>query len=220
MVGNANLQTLLALMEEGAHERETKLSLSKLAKRLRVSKQTAARRLAALENRGLVTRAYGPKGQIVRVLPMGIAELKAIFFKLEKIFEKKKIFLKFSGRVTTGLGEGRYYMRQPAYVQQFRRELGCVPYPGTLDIKLDPDARETRDLLSKLPSREIHGFKTRERTFGPVKFFPAKMRGVKGAIVLPLRSPHRDILEFIAARNLRKTLKLKDGGRVEVEVEL
>jgi riboflavin kinase len=220
MIDGAELQTLLVLMEEGAHEREVKLSLSKLAKRLKVSKQTAARRLATLENRGLVTRTYGAKGQIVRVLPTGIAELRAIFFELEKIFRKRRVLLKFSGRVTTGLGEGRYYMRQPAYIQQFKRELGYVPYPGTLDIKLDPDARETRDLLSKLSSREIRGFKTKERTFGPVKFFTAKMRGIKGAIVLPLRSPHRDILEFIAARNLRRALKLEDDSRVEVEVEL
>jgi riboflavin kinase len=156
----------------------------------------------------------------VKVLPAGIAELKAIFFELEKIFEKRRVSLKFSGLVTTGLGEGRYYMCQPTYIQQFKRELGYVPYPGTLDLKLDPGARETRDLLLKLPSREIRGFKTKERTFGPVKFFPAKMKGVEGAIVLPLRSPHRDILEFIAARNLRKALRLKDNSRVEVEVEL
>jgi riboflavin kinase len=220
MTDDAKLQTLFVLVRERAHEREIGISLKKLAKHLGVSKQTAARRLAILEDEGLITRRYGPRGQAVKILPAGIAELKTVFLELEKIFRKRRVSLKFSGRVTTGFGEGGYYMRQPTYAQRFKKELGYVPYPGTLDIKLDPDSRETRDLLLRLSSREIQGFKTKERTFGPVKLFLARLNDTKGAVVLPLRSPHRDILEFIAAQNLRKTLKLKDGSRVEVEVEL
>jgi riboflavin kinase len=220
MSGNTKFETLLLLLKKGAHEREIEVSLSELAKDFKTSKQTAARRLKELEAEGFIFRRHTPSGQAVKLISAGVTELKKVYLELEKIFKKKRAPLRFAGRVTTGLGEGRYYMRQPQYAERFKKELGYAPYPGTLDIELDPDSREIRDLLLKLPAREIPGFKTQERAFGSVKLFLGKLMGTEGAVILPLRGHRRDILEFIAMRNLRRALKLKDGSRVEVEVEL
>jgi riboflavin kinase len=220
MPKNTDLQTLLLLAKRGAHEKQVEISLNELARRLGSSKQTAARRLESLERKGFVSRTYDPKGQGIKMTAAGLAELKAIHLELGNIFKKRRATLKFSGLVTTGFGEGGYYVGQPQYLEKFKEELGYVPYPGTLDVKVGPESRDTIEVLLKLPGREIKGFKTKERTFGSVKLFSAKLNGVGGALVLPVRSHHRDVLEFIATQNLRKTLKLRDGSRVELEVEI
>jgi riboflavin kinase len=123
-----------------------------------------------------------------------------------------------SGRVVTGIGEGSYYMSQTHYIREFEKEVGFTPYPGTLDIRLERDSAWLKDTLTRLPSKEVPGFETKERAFGPVKFFPAKLRKLEVAIVLPLRSHHTDILEIIAPKNLRRAFGLKDGDPVQVEV--
>ncbi|MEM3401867.1 MAG: DUF120 domain-containing protein [Candidatus Hadarchaeales archaeon] len=205
---------LLALAKLGGCRREVKVSLSLLAKELGTSKQTVGRELEKLQKDGLIARSYSPDGQKIKVTETGTAKLKNLYRQLQEIFEKQAP-LKFVGEVVSGLGEGAYYMRQPGYTRQIEEALGFVPYPGTLDIRLGEEAvRE----IKELPSIEISGFTTRERSFGGVKLYPAKIGGIKGAIVYPLRSHHRDIAEFIAPKNLRRSLKLKDGDTVEVEV--
>jgi riboflavin kinase len=111
-------------------------------------------------------------------------------------------------------------MRQYGYRRQFKRTLGFNPYPGTFDLKLSGESIELKGILDSSPGKRIEGFKTHERTFGPVKYFLAKLHGMRVAIVLPTRSTHTDIIELIAEKNIRKALKLKDGDRVEVEVEI
>jgi riboflavin kinase len=111
-------------------------------------------------------------------------------------------------------------MHQYGYRRQFKSIIGFNPYPGTFDLKLSGESIELKCILESSPGKRINGFKTRERTFGPVKCFSANLRGMRAAIVLPIRSTHTDIIELIAAKNLRKALKLKDGDRVEVEVEI
>ncbi|MDI6806121.1 MAG: CTP-dependent riboflavin kinase, partial [Candidatus Bathyarchaeia archaeon] len=79
---------------------------------------------------------------------------------------------------------------------------------------------KTRSELEAYPAIEIEGFKNENRTFGPVKTYPAIIENkVKGALVLALRS-HYDasVIEVIASVFLRKHLKLKDGHKVKVEV--
>lgn len=125
---------------------------------------------------------------------------------------------KLSGKVVAGMGEGSYYMGQAGYTKQFRKELGFTPYPGTLDIKLERDSVELRETLARLPSKQAKGFETSERTFGPVKFFPARLKKSRVALILPFRSHHKDIVELVAPKNLRKTLRLNDGDPVQVEV--
>jgi riboflavin kinase len=107
---------------------------------------------------------------------------------------------------------------QEGYQQQFKRELGFDPYPGTLDLKLDKASLELRASLMELQGRQIEGFSTSERTFGPVKCFPATLRGMKVAVILPSRSHYSDVIELIAPKNLRRGLKLSDGDVVKVEV--
>ena len=174
--------------------------------------------MAALQKRGLITRELGPRGQRVRLTSTGLAALHSVHKELDAILGEKPRVLELAGQVVSGVGEGSYYVGQEGYRQQFRRELGFDPYPGTLDLKLDKASLELRATLLELPGRQIGGFSTPERTFGPVKCFPAVLRGTKVAVILPSRSHYSDVIELIAPRNLRKGLKLSDGDVVKVEV--
>jgi riboflavin kinase len=79
---------------------------------------------------------------------------------------------------------------------------------------------KTRAELEAYPAIEIEGFKNEDRTFGAIKCYPAIIGSkIQGALISALRS-HYDasVLELIAPVNLRKTLKLKDGQKVKVEI--
>lgn len=125
------------------------------------------------------------------------------------------------GVVFTGLGEGAYYTSNEGYRKQFMEKLGFDPYPGTLNLKLTTDYdMKSRSEIDAYPAIEIEGFKSQDRSFGPVKCYPVIIENaVKGAIITALRS-HYDasVIEVIAPVPLRKNLKLKDGHKVKVEV--
>lgn len=212
------IETLMLLAKTGAAKSEIRVSSSWLASRLGGSKQTAIRRLAELERQSMITRRTETRGQVIRISPAGLSSLRAIHKELENILNSRQTPLTLSGRVVTGMGEGSYYVGQPKYAEQFKKELGFTPYPGTLDLKLDKDSIELKETLMRMSSRQVSGFKTSERTFGPVKFLPARLKGTKSAVVLPNRTHHTDILEIIAPRNLRKSIGLKEGDLVNVEV--
>lgn len=215
-----DLSILLELARSGAHMAPRAFTTVALARRLSISQATVARRLAELQRDGLISRSLEPRGQRIQLTPAGLAVLRSLHQELSSILNGKPRVLELIGRVVSGFGEGSYYMSQQEYRQQFRRELGFDPYPGTLDIKLDARSLELRSILLELPGKHIEGFKASERTFGPVKCFPATLRGVKAAVVLPARSHHTDVIEVIAPKNLRKSLKLEDGDVVKIEVSV
>lgn len=212
------IETLMLLAKEGAAKAEIRISSGWLAKQQGVSKQTAIRKLSELEGRALIARRVEPRGQFIRITSAGLSTLRALHRELGKILKFGPTKFVLSGRVVTGMGEGSYYVGQLGYAEQFKRELGFLPYPGTLDIKLDRASLDLRETLLRMPSRQVQGFRTAERTFGPVKFFQTRLKGIKSAIVIPNRTHHTDILEIIAPRNLRKAIGLKDGDLVRVEV--
>jgi riboflavin kinase len=219
ILGKTVTEVLVLLAKEGAYRPGgVRISLNWLVDRLSVSRQTASRRLIELEEKGLIKRELGPRGQRIWITQAGLQRLRIIHDDLRAIFGVRPRVLKLIGHVVSGLGEGSYYMRQEGYREQFKRVLGFEPYLGTLDLKLAGESLEAKGMFESLQGKRVESFRTHERTFGPVKCFQAKLRGVRAAIVLPARSTHTDIIELAAPKNLRKALKLNDGDTVEVEV--
>jgi riboflavin kinase len=217
-----HLFILLKLAEMGAHRRTAKISTEYLAGKLGASQQTASRYLIELDNRGLIKRTITPEGCLIEITDTGIKELEKLYSNLRFLMEAAyPPSITLEGVVFTGLGEGAYYISKERYRKQFMEKLGFDPYPGTLNLKLttDYDAK-TRSELEAYPAIEIEGFRNEDRTFGPVRCYPAIIQNdVKGALITALRS-HYDasVVEVIAPVFLRKHLKLKDGHKVKVEV--
>ncbi len=116
------------------------------------------------------------------------------------------------------MGEGRFYTQQDGYIDQFKQKLGFVPYPGTLNVEIEYVERNKLRLLKNSKAIDIYEFKTRNRTFGSVRCFKAKINGSDGAIVIPLRTHYSSVLEFISHDYLRGRLNLKDGDEVKIVI--
>jgi riboflavin kinase len=214
--------TLFKLAEMGASRRTVKISTEYLAERIGLSQQSASRHLIQLEKKGWIKRTITPEGCLIRITDAGISELKKLYSSLQAIFEAAyPLSVTLEGVLFTGMGEGAYYVTRNGYRKQFIEKLGFDPYPGTLNLKLTSDYDvKTRMELDSYPAIEIQGFKSKTRTFGPVRCYPAIINNkVKGAVVAALRSHYNSsVIEVIAPCYLRGRLKLKDGHKVKVEV--
>jgi riboflavin kinase len=125
--------------------------------------------------------------------------------------------MELSGTVFSGGGEGKKFLELPWVKQQLTEKLGFAPYSGTLNVKLSEESVKRRKLLEKAHSIKIcpaDGYCTGT-------LFKASIGTLECAIVVPeVEGYPKDLLEIIAAVNLREQLKLEDGSEVTVTVNL
>lgn len=216
MSGLMDIHYLKKLALMGAHNKPLELSSVIFASQTDTSPQTAARKLKCLEEEKLIMRQILHDGQLVSITKNGLSALRKEFNDYQAIFGNwHRKFL--TGKVITGLGEGQYYISLEGYRMQFIEKLGFEPYPGTLNIKLDPPCIEIRKGITL--AINISGFTTQNRTFGSGSCFNVIINDVRGAVIVPERTHYpEDIIEIIAPVNLREHLKITDGSPVEVEV--
>jgi len=184
-----------------------------ISRELGSSQQTISRKLREMENKGLITRLASPNGLTVSLDNKGREFLQRNYRELSNVFKARKTAI--FGVVEKGIGEGSYYVSQKEYRQEFKAKLGFNAFPGTLNLKIDKE-----ELMSFLADRErieISGFVTKTRSFGGLSCYKVKVNNVDGAIVKPERARHpEDIIEVVAAVNLRDSLKLKDNDKVKI----
>jgi len=212
-----SLEALKQIALHGGLGSAAVLSSRDLGKLLGVSQQAASLRILELLEAGLITRDVGGRQQRLQVTAKGGEALRREYAEYRRLFEVAEP-LTVEGTVTTGLGEGAFYMRQEGYRSQFRQKLGFEPFSGTLNLRVEGRDRTTLELLRSLEGVPIEEFKSGGRTYGGAKCFPATLRGTSCAVILPLRTHHEDILEVISATNLREALGLKDGNVVELHI--
>ncbi|MBS3102736.1 CTP-dependent riboflavin kinase [Candidatus Woesearchaeota archaeon] len=120
------------------------------------------------------------------------------------------------GIAVSGLGEGSYFMSMGHYRKEIKKKLKFDAYQGTLNLKVK---KKDRDLLKKLGSIEIKGYKTKDKMFYGAKCYKARVQNISGAIIMPGLNKHgKDIIEFIAPVHLKSKLKIKDGDRVTINI--
>ena len=124
------------------------------------------------------------------------------------------------GRVTSGRGEGRYYMSLKPYKKRFKKVLGYYPYEGTLNVRLLSEYRN----LDTSKCLEVEGFEYQGKRYYGVKVLPAKISkdefAVNGALIFPEKSKHpENIVEVISPLNLRNYLSLRNGDVVKIKIE-
>jgi len=125
--------------------------------------------------------------------------------------------MKLSGTVFSSRGDGKKFLELPWVKQQITENLGFAPYPGTLNVKLSEESAKRRKLLEKAHSTKIHP----ADGYCNGKLFKALIGALECAIVIPEVAGYpKDVLEVIAAVNLREQLQLEDGSEVTVTVNL
>lgn len=99
------------------------------------------------------------------------------------------------------------------YVKEMQKELGYVPYPGTLNIAAK--RIEAEAFINGIRKVRIPGFRKGTKAFGHVDCYPCTLKGMQVAIIVPEFTRYGlDTVEIIAREHLRTALKLKDGGEV------
>ena len=119
------------------------------------------------------------------------------------------------GTITRGLGEGTFFMSMQHYKKEIKKKLGFDAYPGTLNLKV---LKKHMDLLKNIVPIKISGFRSRNKTFGGANCYRARIKNIKGSIIIPDLTKHKDIIEFIAPVHLKSELKLKDKDKVKIEL--
>jgi len=216
MEDTMSLEPLKQMALLGALGSSITISSAEFAQYLKTSPQTASRKLQILEQENMITRKMLPSGQEITITEQGILALQKEYHEYQQIFGDYEE-MRLSGVVCTGLGEGRYYITLEGYLRQFEQKLGFTPYPGTLNIELNPYSINLRRRLEIMNDIHIEGFEDGVRTFGSAKCFKVTIDDTGGAIVIPNRKHYPDnILEIIAPVNLRERLNVSDGCEVEV----
>ena len=122
------------------------------------------------------------------------------------------------GALTSGLGEGAYFIRLEWVRHAIQGMLGFDPYPGTLNLRLvDVDTRaawrrilEGPALFLTPPPPERCGAR-----LIPVVVAP----DIPAAVLVPDVTRHGDdVLELVAAVHVRSRLGLQDDDRVILRV--
>ena len=125
--------------------------------------------------------------------------------------------LYLGGKVFSGKNEGEKFIRLPWVKEQIAKKIGFIPYPGTLNIKLEEKSAKLK-LLKKTKAVEI----SPAAGFCRGKCFKAYLTNtVECAIVIPeIANYPKDVLEIIAPTNLRDKLSLKNGDTIEIKISL
>ena len=117
--------------------------------------------------------------------------------------------------VFSGGGEGKKFVDLPWVKRQIKENLSFIPYSGTLNLKLSGESVKRRKLLAKAHSVKV----CPSEGYCSGTIIKASIGTLKCAIVVPeIASYPKDVLEIIAAVNLREMLQLEDGTEVPVTV--
>ncbi len=125
---------------------------------------------------------------------------------------------KTTGRVASGIGRGAEFLQIAWVREELRQKLGLTPFPGTLNLRVEPPARAT--LFARRQSFLRIADPAAPTCPGYLQRVTLRANGQvchSAYLILPELTMYKDVLEVIAAENLRQTLRLQDGDRVEIE---
>ncbi len=214
-----HVETLKGIALLGGTKEYVNLSSRELGKLIGVSQQSASQRILELIREGLVTRDLATRRQRIKLTGKGMDILRKEYADYQRIFEVKET-LTLSGVVSSGLGEGAFYMRQKGYKDQFRKKLWFEPYEGTLNLRIAGSDLARVEVLRENAGIEISGFESGGRTFGGAKCFLATLGHIDCAVIMPIRSHYSEVLEVVSKHYIRGALGIKDGDSVELIVQL
>ena len=213
--------TLTHLLSKGARYNFIQLTGSSLGKSLQKSQQTASKYLMELENDGFIKRFMKGRKVFVRITNKGYAELVKLHSHLGSSLGAFSSYIELRGEIVAGMGEGAYYMSLKGYTKQFKSQIGYIPFPGTLNVKLyQKEYVEAIQLFDDFDGKKIDSFSDGKRTYGWVKCFTAKLNRTINCQLIRLERTHYDnsLIELISKNSICKTTNLKLGSKVSIKI--
>ncbi|MCL4325583.1 MAG: CTP-dependent riboflavin kinase [Candidatus Thermoplasmatota archaeon] len=213
------VQILKLIAHEYVNRGDTIMTTAEIGNALHFSQQSASRWLTILENKAYIKRYRIANKEKIIITSYGWQILEREYNEYKFIFENPKQLL-ITGTVTSGFGEGSYYIGRGGYMKQFKELIGITPFLGTLNIRLDSSEFNKLDLLKCKYGTIINGFSADGRTYGDVTLYKAALSGTVCFVIIPERGHHPDVIEIISEFNLRSRLNLKDDDIVKVYIKL
>ena len=216
-----HILTLAELLSKGARYNFVRITTSTLGKSIKKSQQAASKHILDLETGGFIERVMTGRHVSVKITQKGYSELVKLHSILGSTLGSSPSQLELNGSVISGLGEGAYYMGLNGYTKQFKVKIGYIPFPGTLNVKLNQlQTTQIIQQLDDLASVIIEPFSDGKRTYGWVKCFHAMLNDSIKCELIRLERTHHDIsvIELISKSNLRKIANLKTGSKVTVKI--
>ena len=218
-----HILTLSYLLSKGAKYNYVSITTSSLGKSIKKSQQAASKHLLELEQNQFIERIINGRNISVKITSKGYSEMVKLSAILQKSLDSSPSYVELKGTLVSGMGEGAYYMGLKGYTKQFKSKIGYVPYPGTLNVRLDQKIhQEAIKQFETLNGVKIKSFSDGKRTYGWVKCFTAKLNNSTNCELIILERTHHDdsIIELISKTSLRKIAKLKDGSKVSIKIPI
>jgi len=218
-----HILTLSYLLSKGAKYNYVSITTSSLGKNIKKSQQAASKHLLELEQNQFIERIINGRNISVKITAKGFNEMVKLSTTLRKSLDSSPSYVELKGTLVSGMGEGAYYMGLKGYTKQFKSKIGYVPFPGTLNVRLDKKIhQEAIKQFETLNGVKIKSFSDGKRTYGWVKCFSAKLNNSVNCELIILERTHHDdsIIELISKSCLRKTAKLKDGSKILIKIPI
>ena len=218
-----HLLTLSHLLSKGAKYNYVTITTSSLGKNIHKSQQAASKHLLELEENKFITRIINGRNLSVKITSKGFSEMVKLSSVLQKSLDSSPSHIDLKGTLVSGMGEGAYYMGLKGYTKQFQSKIGYIPFPGTLNVRLDQKIhQESIKQFETLNGIKIKSFSDGKRTYGWVKCFSAKLNNSINCQLIVLERTHHDdsVIELISKVCLRKNANLKDGSKVSIKIEI
>jgi len=123
--------------------------------------------------------------------------------------------MKITGKVVSGLGEGKFFLSMEHYRNEIKKKLGYEVFPGTLNI----ETLQSFDGKKLAPVR-IEGYTKDSKKFGGATCYRAKIKNIECAIIAPDLTRHgKSTIEIIAQNHLRTELNLNDNDEITIEAK-
>jgi riboflavin kinase, archaea type len=218
-----HILTLTQLISKGARHNFVPITTISLGKSIKKSQQAASKHLLELEKDGFIERIITGRKSSVKITSKGYSEMVKLSSILKSSLDSFPSFVELKGVLVSGMGEGSYYMSLKGYTKQFKSKIGYIPFPGTLNVKLEKkEFIEAAQQFRALEGITIDGFCDGKRSYGWVKCFNGKLNNSINCELIILERTHHDnsIIELISKTNIRKTSKLKDGSKLTIKIPI
>lgn len=218
-----HLITLTELLSRGAKHNFVSITTSSLGKNIHKSQQAASKHLLELEEGGFIQRIMSGRRVSVKLTQKGYDQIVDLHNVLKASLESVPSEITLTGTLVSGMGEGAYYMSLKGYTRQFKTKIGYVPFPGTLNIRLQKKEHiEALRQMDALQGIKIDGFSDGKRTYGWVKCHACTLNGRIPCKLIHLERTHHDssVIELISAIEIRKKAGLKNGSAVTISIPL
>ena len=218
-----HILTLSYLLSKGAKHNYVAITTSALGKSIQKSQQSASKHLLELEENQFIERIVSGRNTSVKITDKGFSEMVKLSTVLQKSLNSFPSHVEIKGTLVSGMGEGAYYMGLKGYTKQFKSKIGYVPFPGTLNVRIDQKIhQEAIKQFETLNGIKIKSFSDGKRTYGWVKCFPAKLNNSVNCDLILLERTHHDnsVIELISKTCLRKTAKLKDNAKISIKIPI